>query len=101
MVLDSLEGQDLAGFRTVVVDNGSTDGTVELVRRRWPWAEVVALPQNLGITAGLNRCVEAAYGSEFVALLNQDVKLDPHWLSALVTALRADPLAASASGKVL
>jgi GT2 family glycosyltransferase len=101
MVLDSLEHQECDPFRTLVVDNGSTDGTVDLVGQRWPWAEIVALPENVGITAGMNRCVEAASGSEFVALLNSDVELDPRWLSVLVGALRAEPAAASASGKVL
>ena len=101
MVLGSLERQDFRDFTTIVVDNGSTDGTVELVRERWPWARVVALPDNVGITAGLNKCVEAASGSEFVALLNNDVELEPRWLSELVAALRAEPTAASASGKVL
>jgi GT2 family glycosyltransferase len=101
MALDSLGHQNVDGFRTVVVDNGSTDGTVGLVMERWPWAEVVALPGNVGITAGLNRCVQEAAGSEFIALVNNDVELAPSWLEELMLALRADPRAASASGKVL
>ena len=39
---------------TLVVDNGSEDGSVEAVRERFPWAEVVALPENLGFAAGNN-----------------------------------------------
>jgi GT2 family glycosyltransferase len=99
--LRSVACQDYEDFRTIVVDNGSTDGTVAALHRTWPDVEVVALPENIGITAGINRCVETAAGADLIALLNNDVELDPRWLSELVTTLTAEPQAASASGKVL
>jgi GT2 family glycosyltransferase len=84
----------------LVVDNGSSDGTVEHVRRRWPQVDVLRLPRNVGVSAALNHAVGAAQ-TEFVALLNNDVDLDAGWLAPLVRTLQAHPEAASASGKLL
>ncbi len=56
---------------TIVVDNGSEDGSVEAVREGFPWAEVIALPQNLGFAAGNNVGLARAKGRHAV-LLNSD-----------------------------
>ena len=59
LVLPSLERQRYRDFETLVVDNGSSDGTAEHVRERWPWAEIVALPTNVGFAAGVNAASSA------------------------------------------
>jgi len=100
VVLPSLGRQTMAGVRTVVVDNGSSDGTVQWLGEQWPDVEVVALPENVGVTAALNVCVDAAEG-EFVALLNNDLELHPDCLAELVTELREHPRAGSAAAKLL
>jgi len=99
--LPSVLGQRYPSYEVVVVDNGSTDGSVEHLRERWPQVRVVGLERNVGVTAALNEMVRAAARAEFVALLNNDVELDPHWLAHLVDAMRAHPEAASAAGKLL
>lgn len=99
-LLPSLEAQEPRDFHTIVVDNGSRDGTAAWLARRWPAVEVVALPENLGVTAGLNACLRAA-DSELVALLNNDLVLGPDALAELVGALRAHSQAGSASAKLL
>ena len=86
--------------RVLVVDNGSSDGSADHVRASWPAAEVLAIPHNVGVAAALNRAVRAS-DTELVALLNNDIELEPGWLTALVEALDAHPEAASASGKML
>lgn len=68
---------------TVVVDNGSRDGTVEAVRERFPWAEVVALPRNVGFAAGNNAGLARA-GGRHVALLNNDTEVQPGCFEACV-----------------
>ena len=83
-----------------MVDNGSGDGTVEHLRARWPDVVVVALGENVGFAAGVNRGLERARG-EFVALINNDVELDPDCLRELVAGLEGDPGAASAASKML
>ena len=99
-VLPSLELQRYRDFETVVVDNGSADGTADHLRMRWPWAELVALPENLGFAAGVNRGIERARG-DYVALVNNDVELHPSFLGELVAALDAAPRAAAATAKML
>jgi GT2 family glycosyltransferase len=100
LVLPSLERQDFEDFETIVVDNGSSDGTVEHLAERWPAVQVVALPENMGFAAGVNRGIERARG-ELIALVNNDMELEPGFLGALVEALGAEPGAASATAKML
>jgi GT2 family glycosyltransferase len=100
-VLPTVFAQRGVQFDVVVVDNGSTDGSVEHLRSRWPRARVVALGQNVGVTAALNAMVRAAGHAEYVALLNNDVELEPDWLAILIETLEAHPRAAAAAGKLL
>ena len=96
-VLPTLATQTYRDVRTLVVDNGSADGSVEWLAREWPDVEVLALERNIGFAPAVNLGVEAAREEEYVALLNNDMELDPGWLQALVRALDGDPQAGSAS----
>jgi GT2 family glycosyltransferase len=100
-VLASLARQSYGDSRTVVIDNGSTDGTGAWLAERWPDVVLVSLPENVGVTAGLNRCLAAAAGSEFVLLLNNDVELEPDCLEELLGALVTDAQAGVAQAKLL
>ena len=74
-------------YETIVVDNGSTDGTVELVRERFPEVRLVEQP-NLGLAAGWNRGAESASG-RFVLLLNADAWIVGDAVEALVATPRS------------
>ena len=62
--------ESVAGHELIVVDHGSTDGTLELVRERFPHARVIE-EENRGLGAGLNTGMRAASG-EYFLLLNSD-----------------------------
>ena len=84
--LPSVEAQRDIGVETIVVDNGSTDGTADYVRSRYPWVKLVPLTANLGFAGGNNAGVREARG-RFVAFLNNDTSADPLWLRALLSGI--------------
>jgi GT2 family glycosyltransferase len=67
--------------RLVCVDNGSTDGTVDELRVRFPEVGVMALPENIGFARAYNEVIPKV-DTEWVALLNNDTIPQPQWLSA-------------------
>jgi GT2 family glycosyltransferase len=98
--LDSLRRQTYPNFEVIVVDNGSTDGSLELLERDYPEVKVVALPENRGFAGGVNAGIRQARG-EIVAVFNNDAEADPRWLEELAEALARHPEAGMATPKVL
>lgn len=87
-LLDSLaEGLRGVSARLVLVDNGSSDGTVDLVRSAAPSAVVLDTGRNAGYAAGLNRGVAECSATRAVLLLNPDVRLAPGCVADLLTAM--------------
>ena len=99
-LLESIERQTFRDFVTHVVDDASTDDAREYVEREWPGVRWIGADQNRGITATMARAVASAE-TELVAVLNNDLELDPRWLEELVRELRAHPRAAAVEGKTL
>ena len=96
--LESLARQTVA-HRVIVADNGSADGTVTLVRDRFPDVDVVELDRNYGFAGGVNRGVER--GEEpVVVLVNNDVECDPVFLERIVAPL-ADERVGMVTGLLL
>jgi hypothetical protein len=100
VILPTLAAQTFSDFEVVVVDDASTDDTVAWLKAEWPEIEVIALERNGGVTAAMNRCVQAGSG-ELIALFNNDLELDPSCLGELVAALSTHPRAGSAAAKLL
>jgi hypothetical protein len=100
MALPHVFAQTHPSFEALVVDNGSSDGTAAWLHDTWPTVRVVALPENVGVTAALNVCIAESRG-ELVLLLNNDVELAPDALTLLVQALAEHPDAGSAAPKLL
>jgi GT2 family glycosyltransferase len=81
--LTAVAAQRGVSFETVLVDNGSTDGTADFVRNRFPWVRLLVLSENHGFAGGNNAGVREARG-RYVALLNNDTIADPDWLRTLL-----------------
>jgi N-acetylglucosaminyl-diphospho-decaprenol L-rhamnosyltransferase len=90
--------ESVSGVETVVVDHGSIDGTLELVRERFPQAGLVQ-EENRGLAFGWNTGVERTSGS-YILLLNADAWLDEGALEALVAFADAHPEAAVAGPRL-
>ncbi len=75
-------------FEVEVVDNGSTDGSVEAIRKRNPRIEIVEAGTNMGYAGGNNVGIDRAMkkGADYILILNNDTFVDPHLLDELVLA---------------
>jgi GT2 family glycosyltransferase len=92
--LESLHRLDYPNCKVVVVDNGSTDGSVPVIRERFPTVTILEIGENLGYTGGNNVGLRYApvQGADYALLLNNDTKVAPDFLHRLVDAAEADPL---------
>jgi GT2 family glycosyltransferase len=78
--------------RLLVVDNGSTDGSVELIKARMPQVQVLQNRTNRGFAAGANQAISyaLAQGADYVLLVNNDTFLEPQSLDELLAEARPD-----------
>jgi hypothetical protein len=90
--IKSLYQLDYPNYHILVVDNGSTDNSVEVIRNL-PGIELLVNERNLGFGAGNNRGIQYALerGAEYVLLLNNDTTVAPSMLSELIMVAEADP----------
>lgn len=99
--LGSLLAQTLAGLEVVLVDNGSSDGSLDFVRQRFGDAlRIVALADNRGYAGGLNAGIAAARG-RYLLPLNSDTEVDPDCCARLVAAADAHPTSGMFAPKIL
>ena len=98
--LNSLEKQTVPEFSIIMVDNGSSDGSLELVRESFSEVHIIPLEKNLGFAGGNNIALKGV-SAEFVALLNNDAMPDTNWLANLVDVLHNHPEAGFAASKML
>ena len=99
--LESLLAQDIPPYEycVIVVDNGSTDGSRQLIEDAFPGVSLIALPANTGFCHAVNVGIRAAK-TPYVILLNNDTKVHPHFVGALCGALDARPEAFSVSARM-
>jgi GT2 family glycosyltransferase len=84
----------------VCVDNGSTDGSLEEIERRFPFVVTMRNGENLGFP-GNNVAMRDLDGVDYVALVNSDVVVEPTWLAALVERASADAGIGAVCPKIL
>ena len=98
--IDSLSHQTFRDFEVVVAENGSTDGTRDMLEQEYPWVRVVALDRNYGFARGVHAAYDAATGN-LIVLLNNDTETAPTWLEELVAAANKHPEAGYFACKIL
>lgn len=100
--LQSIEKQTHPA-NVVVVDNGSTDGSVELIKDKFPKVTLIELTENTGFTGGVNAGISHALenGAEAVALFNNDAEAEPNWLEKLVDAMQDHETIGIVTGKLM
>ncbi len=93
--LASLERLDFPDYEVLLVDNHSSDGSVEAIRARFPRVTLIEMPENDGYVGGNNAGLEIAQarGFSYALLLNNDTVVSPDFLSRMVEALEGDPQA--------
>lgn len=100
LCLDALRAQTRCDFAVTVVDDGSSDGSLDLLAAAYPEVNVVSMSHNRGLAAAVNAGI-AATAAPYVALLNNDTEADREWLARLVGALERYPGYAFAASKLL
>ena len=91
--LQSIETLTYPNYEIIVVDNGSTDGSVACLRSRYPNISIIENEKNLGFAEGNNVGIRYAFerGAHYVLLLNNDTVATPGFLDALVNVAERDP----------
>ena len=101
--LDSLLYLDYPKYQTVVVDNGSKDGSVEFVKFHYPDIHLIQNEKNLGFAEGNNVGIRFALsqGADYVVLLNNDTRVEPDFLTHLIQRGEKEKEIGVLGGKVL
>ncbi len=100
--LKSLYAQNYPPHRVeiILVDNGSSDGSVNFIREEFPEVRVLEAGRNLGFAGGNNLGARYAQG-DYLAFINNDSVADPNWLNCLVETLATYAEYVCAASKVL
>jgi GT2 family glycosyltransferase len=98
--LGSLRRQTYPRIDVIVADNGSTDGSLELLASEFAEVQVVALGENRGFTGACNAGLRLAQG-DYCVLLNNDTEADPRWVEEIVASFGRHPEAGIIASKML
>lgn len=98
--LRSIAAQTYRDYSVIVVDNASTDGSVEYIKKHYPEITVLKNPRNLGFAHAHNQAIHLSK-SEYVHVTNADTILDKKYLTILVATMDQRHSIGSAAGKLL
>lgn len=98
--ISSLDQTDYSDFSIILIDNNSTDNSLDLVKNKYPHVTIIEHSENLGFGRAYDLAFRSS-NSVFFALLNNDTRVDPNWLNPLVKAMVDDENLAAASAMLL
>ena len=87
-------------YEVILVDNASTDKSVEYVYNKFPWVKILQLTKNYGYTGGNNKGVGLAR-AELIVFLNNDTIVDKNWLYELVKTINSDSRIGICGSKII
>lgn len=85
----------------IVADSGSTDGSMEMMKEKFPEVRRIELGENLGFTGGYNKALSELDGFEYFVLLNSDIEVPKRWLEPLVEWMETNPDCGACAPKLL
>jgi len=98
--LRSLRTQTFQDLEIIMVDNGSSDGSIELVKGSFPEVKVISLACNKGFSGAVNEGIRKTKG-EFIALLNNDTVADSRWVEQLVKGIHSSKEIGCCASRIL
>lgn len=98
--LDSLAKQKYRDFETLIVDNASTDGSIEFIEQNYKNVTLMKLDKNYGFCGGVNIGIKASK-TEYVLLLNNDTEVDENFVGNMVKAIDKSPKIFSVSSRMV
>lgn len=98
--LDSLKIQTFRDFDVIIVDNGSTDGSVEFIRNEYPDIRLFALKKNYGFSIAVNRGIEESK-TKYVILLNNDTVVHKDYIKELYNQIESSEKIFSVSSRMI
>ena len=98
--LHSLQKQLDIELEIIVVDNGSTDGSLEMLNSEFAEIRIIRNPTNLGFCTANNQGIAAA-SADYIGLLNNDAEADPGWAAALLRACQSSLSVGMVASKIL
>jgi len=96
----SLQKTVYSDYEVLVVDNGSSDSSIKMVKANFPEVHIKTSKTNLGFAAGCNLGIITSK-SPYVVLLNNDTEVTPDWLGLMVNVMDADSTVAAVQPKML
>lgn len=88
------------GIEIIVADNGSSDGSIQLLKKDFPQVKILELEENYGFARGYNEALKQIE-SEYYILLNSDVEVTPGWINPIIQIFKENPEVAAVQPKIL
>lgn len=102
--LISVKDQDYNNYKTILIDNGSSDGSVAYVKEKFSEVKIVSLSENTGFAKANNIGIDKAFKDKevkYIALLNNDAIVEKEWLFKMVKVIEQDEKNGSVAPKIL